>query len=315
MAWTSPWETRRKSVLNTTRVVAVTMHSRMGEPALNLDRVANWTEKAHGQGASFGVFPEECITGSLNKTNFDPSKIEAIVEEAGQISLPFLKDLSHRFKMTLVVGTIHRWKSKFGNGAFIVGPDGLSDIFNKLWLPNENELGFFEPGEELLIVQSRGWTFSVGICADLNRAEYFRAAGMHGAEMFLMPVAGSGMADLVGEDGDQARQAKAHRDLHLEIMQEHALLSGMYVFYANQAGQSGGNSFPGLAMSVGPTGHLLDEHLPTEGMIVTEITKRPPEEANKAIENQEETEQLLNSSGAPVSIRKTGCLRGSRGLR
>ena len=52
---------------DTIRVATVAMHSVMGHPQANLARVEEWTHKAHAEGARFALFPEECITGSMNK--------------------------------------------------------------------------------------------------------------------------------------------------------------------------------------------------------------------------------------------------------
>ena len=54
---------------DTIRVASIAMHSVMGDPSANLRRVAEWAHKAHAQGANFGIFPEECITGSMNKSD------------------------------------------------------------------------------------------------------------------------------------------------------------------------------------------------------------------------------------------------------
>ena len=203
--------------MSATLAAAVAMHSEMGDPVANLDRIEEWVDKAHEAGATFAVFPEECITGSLNKTDLPGDEIERIVTDAVRLSRPRLESLAARYRMTLVVGTIDKRGEKYGNAALIVGPDGYIATFYKLWLPNENESEFFEVGDELLVVGSQGWKFSIGICADMNRGEYFRAAADNGAELMLMPIAGSGYADLVGPRGGQSRQARKHRSLHLKM--------------------------------------------------------------------------------------------------
>ncbi len=55
--------------------------------------------------------------------------------------------------------------------------------------------------------------------------------------------------------------------------------STMYIFYANQSGKSAPNWFPGLALAMDPHGQLIGEHLPTEGMLVTEASKQALAEA------------------------------------
>ena len=134
--------------MSATLAAAVAMHSEMGDPVANLDRIEEWVDKAHEAGATFAVFPEECITGSLNKTDLPGDEIERIVTDAVRLSRPRLESLAARYRMTLVVGTIDKRGEKYGNAALIVGPDGYIATFYKLWLPNENESEFFEVGDE-----------------------------------------------------------------------------------------------------------------------------------------------------------------------
>ena len=287
----------------TTRVASVAMHSEMGKPVANLDRVEQWCVKAHEAGAKFAVFPEECVTGSLNKSNIPIDEARQIVDEAGKVTITRLESIARRLDMTLVVGTIEREGDRFRNSAVIVGPSGHLTTFHKLWLPNETEEKYFIAGTTLPIVESQGWTLSVGICADLNHSDYFHTAAAHGAEFFLLPVGGSGNANLVSDDGDQTKQAEYHKSLHEKLMRKHAVDTGMYVFYANQAGHSGNGWFPGLSLVVDPRGRLIDEHLPTEGMTVTEV-------ARSAIKAKTHDRAALtarhcrNSSGQDVNVRR-----------
>ena len=65
---------------DTIRVASIAMHSVMGDPSANLERVAEWAHKAHAQGADFGIFPEECITGSMNKSDLTFEEARQIAE-------------------------------------------------------------------------------------------------------------------------------------------------------------------------------------------------------------------------------------------
>lgn len=64
----------------TTRVAAVAMHSDMEKPTVNLNRIEQWYLKAHKAHVRFAVFPEECITGSLNKSNIPLDEARRIVD-------------------------------------------------------------------------------------------------------------------------------------------------------------------------------------------------------------------------------------------
>ena len=288
----------------TVRVAAVAMHSAMGEPAVNLDRVEMWLRRASRAGATFVVFPEECITGSVNKSELADDAVLAAIDTAAQLAVPRLEALCRELGMTVVVGTVERRGDRRFNCALVVGPDGYLATYDKMWLPG-GEREYFQPGETLLVIDSQGWCFAVGICADLQRGDYFRLAADAGAEFFLLCVAGSGKPELVGPGGDQTKQAEHHRALHVKLMRRWSAQSGLYIFYANQAGMSGTAWFPGLALVTDPHGQLVAERLPTEGMPVTEVSRRvlaaarptgPDEEADAA-------EGPVNSAGEAVGVR------------
>ena len=173
------------------------MHSAMGDPTTNLDRIAEWSSKAREQGAAFALFPEECITGSMNKSDIPPEESMRIAEEAAEQSVPFLESLCRELDMTLVVGTIEPAGERYRNSAYIVGPGGYLATFTKLHIPNATERAWFEPGSQFPVVTSQGWTFGVGICYDLRFPEIFRTAAQQGADFFLLAVGASGCADNV----------------------------------------------------------------------------------------------------------------------
>ncbi len=256
----------------TVRVAAVAMHSEMGEPEANLSRVEEWTRKAHAEGAAFALFTEECITGSMNKSDLTVDEVHEIARRAERMALPFLERICAELDMTLVVGTIESVGGGLKNSAYIVGPEGHLATFSKVHLPGR-ENDWFTPGDTLPVVTSQGWTFSMGICFDARFPELFRTAAGHGAEFFLLAVGSSGIDELIGPGGDQTEQAKRHRDLSMKYMPSRAVDNGMYIIKANQSGKSGNAWFPGLAMALDPEGELIAEHLPDEGMIVVEVSR------------------------------------------
>lgn len=258
---------------DTIQVASVAMHSAMGDPSTNLKRVADWSRKARAQGASFGLFPEECITGSMNKSDLTFEEARKIAAEAAEKSVPYLESLCRELHMTLVVGTIEPAGDHLQNSALIVGPGGYLATFSKLHLPNPNERKWFVPGDRFPVVTSQGWTFGVGICYDLRFPEIFRTAAQQGADLFLLPVGASGATDRMTPDGDQTEQARHHKHLAVQVLPARAVDNALYIFYANQSGHSGNAWFPGLALAIDPNGKLLDEHIPDEGMIITEVSR------------------------------------------
>ena len=293
----------------TVRVAAVAMHSAMGEPAVNLDRVEMWLRRARHAGATFAVFPEECITGSLNKSELSDDAVLAAIDAAARLTVPRLESQCRELGMTAVVGTVECRGDRRYNSALVVGPSGYLAIYDKMWLPG-GEREYFEPGATLPVIESQGWRFAVGICADLQRGDYFRLAADAGAEFFLLCVAGSGMPELVGPDGDQTKQAEAHRALHVKLMRRWSAQSGLYIFYANQAGKSGTAWFPGLVLVTDPHGELVAERLPTEGMVVARVSRRVLAAAcPTGPEKNDAAERPMNSAGRAVNVRVSHACR------
>ena len=264
---------------DTIRVASIAMHSVMGDPSTNLVRVAEWAHKAHAQGADFAIFPEECITGSMNKSDLTFEEARKIAAAAAEESVPFLESLSRKLQMTLVVGTIEPFGDQLRNSALIVGPEGYLTTFSKLHLPNPNEREWFVPGDTFPVVASQGWTFGVGICYDLRFPELFRSAAQKGAELFFIPVGGSGATEKISNNGDQREQAESHKELAMQLLPGRAVDNALHIFYANQSGHSGNAWFPGLCLAIDPSGQLIDEYLPDEGMIVTEVKREVADRA------------------------------------
>jgi predicted amidohydrolase len=264
---------------STTIIATVAMNSDMGEPETNLARVSYWCERAHKQGARFVLFTEECITGSLNKSNLSYQDAVRIAQDADKIVLPYLESLAARFAMTLVVGTIESVGDKLANSLIIVGPEGYLTTYRKLHLPNPTERAWFIEGDSLPVIRSQGWTFGVGLCYDGRFGELFRTAAQMGAEFYLLAVAASGGSHLVTPEGDQDQQALMHRELMMQFMPARAVDNGMYVCYANQSGRSGNAWFPGLCLVCDPNGQLIAEHYSNEDMVVVELSRDLVEKA------------------------------------
>ena len=135
-AFTAPAEPQRPPAgVETVLVAAVAMHCAMGEPAVNLDRVERWLRRARDAGAKFAVCPEECITGSVNKSELADGAVLAAIDGAAELAVPRLEALCRELEMTAVVGTVERREDRRYNSALVVGPEGYLATYDKMWLP------------------------------------------------------------------------------------------------------------------------------------------------------------------------------------
>ena len=245
----------------TTRIAAVAMASALGDPETNLVRVEAWATRARAEGATFAVFPEECLTGSLNKSKLSLAEARQVVERSAALAIPRLESLARRLEMTLAVGTIESADERLRNAVLVVGPDGFLGSYTKIHLPNENERAWFVEGDRVLVVRSQGWTFSVGICADLNYPEMFRSAARGGAEFFLLSVGCSG-------DGSRENAVRCLKE-YSGLMRSAAVANGLPIFYADQAGPDRAS----LAFSMDLRGDVVDSLCGREGLVTTEISR------------------------------------------
>jgi predicted amidohydrolase len=250
-------------------VAAVAMESQMGDVAANLARVEHWARIARERGARFAVFPEQCLTGSLNKTRMPYDQAREVADTALRLAGPRLEQLARELTMTLAVGVIEPGRSReslLRNSVWLAGPEGWLGSYAKVHLPNERERSWFEPGGELLLIESQGWKFSIGICADLNYPEVFRAAAVAGADFFLLAVGSSGRA----EDAALAAQELTR------VIYNSALCNGLDILLCNQAGPS----MPGIALCCDHRGQVT--HLCTgEGLIVAQVNREQLLEARR----------------------------------
>lgn len=245
----------------TTRVAAVAIRSLMADPDRNLDRIVWWAERCREAGATFAVFPEECITGSLNKSSLSMAEARTVVERAAALAVPRLQSLCAQLNMTLAVGTIEPCQDRFRNSVLIVGPEGPLASYSKVHLPNEKEKEWFLAGDELVVAASQGWTFSVGICADLNYPEIFRAAARAGAEFFLLAVGCSGYGTVEG--------AVAGRNEYAGLMRVCAVANGLSILYADQVGPDRLS----LAFSMNLRGDVVDSCCAREGIAMVDVSR------------------------------------------
>ena len=142
---TPPPHPRTDSRADSALVASVAMHSSMGDPKGNLAKIELLLRRAQAAGATFVLFPEECITGSLNKSSLDDGLATCAIEQAGQLAIPRLERLCSALSLTVVAGTIEQRHGARFNSALVVGPEGHIGTYDKMWLP-KGERKCFHPG-------------------------------------------------------------------------------------------------------------------------------------------------------------------------
>ena len=249
------------------------------------------------------MFPEECITGSVNKSELADDAVLAAIDSAAELAVPRLEALCRELGMTAVVGTVERRGDRRFNSALIVGPDGYLATYDKMWLPG-GEREYFEPGATLPVIHSQGWRLSRSESAPTSSAATTSGWWRRRAPSSSCSAwPGAGCRSWLAPDGDQTKQAEAHRALHVKLMRRWSAQSGLYIFYANQAGKSGPAWFPGLVLITDPHGELVPSTCRTEGMVVTEVSRGALAAACPTRPEEDAAGGPVNSAGEAVAVR------------
>jgi predicted amidohydrolase len=107
-----------------------------------------------------------------------------------------------------------------------------------------HEQGYYTPGDNgIVIYDTRYGKIGVAICYDRHYPEYMRALGVAGAEVVIIPQAGS-----VGEWPDGLYEAE---------MQVAAFQNGYYTALCNRVGEEENLTFAGESFVCGPDGRVL----------------------------------------------------------
>jgi 5-aminopentanamidase len=108
----------------------------------------------------------------------------------------------------------------------------------KMLLPPGFESEVFTKGTNQVLFDLNGIRCAILICYDAEFPENFRAAAMAGAQMIIVPTA---LLD-------------KWQSVSLQMMPTRAFENGVWVIYANHAGEEGGMSFLGSSCVVSPDG-------------------------------------------------------------
>jgi len=169
----------------------------------------------------------------------------AIVRLAETVEGPFAAHISALARETgtaICYGYPERGEDVIYNSAACFGPDGaLMANHRKLGIPPGIEPDYFSPGERPTLFDFAGLRFAVLVCYDAEFPEPARQAALAGAHCLLVPTA---LRDMWGVVADK-------------MMPTRAFENGVYLAYANHAGQEGDHAYLGASCISSPTGEDL----------------------------------------------------------
>jgi predicted amidohydrolase len=246
--------------MRSTRVAAVSMNGRLGEPARILDEIDGWCGRAAAEGAELVLFPELAIHGHCTP---DTATFAEAVPEGPSVTR--LARLARQHGLVLSAGLSERERDLVYNTQVLVGPGGYIGKQRKLHL-SRDEVLFYAGGRDLPVFDVGFCKVGIAICYDNEFPELPRILALRGAEVLLMPHASR---DRQWEDTPES-EAAARRFMH-DYYMPYRMRTKENAFYgvlADQAGRAGyvdayprdhenQPHHPGAAMIFGPDGGLV----------------------------------------------------------
>lgn len=228
-------------------MAVVNFHPITGEKAGNLARIEGFARAAAKRGADMVLFPELCLQGYDYYLDSAVSMEEklASAETRDSAITRQLSELAQQSGIYLIYGAAETDGSHLYNSAFLLGPDGTIEVYQKIH-PYGMENQFFKKGERPFLLKTPWGPVGVGICYDSYQfPELMRYYVSKGARLYLNPTA----------EIEEIQFEKSRRSFHHYYQRnlEYGVASnGIFIASANLAGYDKTSYFAGGSMILGP---------------------------------------------------------------
>ena len=165
--------------------------------------------------------------------------------------------LARRHGCAICYGYPERAGDDIYNSAVLLDADGtlLANHRKQLPSPGSFEVDAFARGDSVTFADLNGWRLAIVICYEVEFPENLRRAARGGAELVLVPTA-------LGADWGVVAE---------KVIAARAYENGIYVAYADHAGEEGGHGYYGGSRIAAPDGSELALAAQNEALIVAEI--------------------------------------------
>lgn len=224
----------------------------------NLNKIAQYVEKAKQQGVELIVFPEASMY-SFGAQN------EMLNTQAEPLAGPFVSALglmAAQHDMWIMAGMFESavMGSRVLNTLVLLDSEGkLVDKYRKIHLYDAlgmRESSRMQHGDGgVLLFQCRGLVVGAMTCYDVRFPELSRHLAVKGADLLLMP---------------SAWYAGPFKDMHLEVLSRaRAIENNVYVAVAVQVGEQ----FTGNSMVIDPMGVVQQSLSEGEGLLICDVNR------------------------------------------
>lgn len=167
------------------RIAVAQYEPHVGELDANRAQAVRWATAAADQGADLIVLPELASSGYVFTDQEEAQRAAEDPDDGPMVRA--LREVSAAHGCHIVAGLNERDGDCRHNSAVLVGPSGRLATYRKLHL-FYNEQTWFEPGDDLPVVDLPIGRVGIIICYDLWFPEPVRALAMAGAEVIAVPT-------------------------------------------------------------------------------------------------------------------------------
>src|SRR5580700_10959359 len=234
----------REGVSRPVRIAVAQYEPHVGELEENRSQAVRWAEAAAGEGANLIVLPELASSGYVFADEAEAQRSAEDPDDGPTVRA--LRQVCTAHGCYIVAGISERDGECRHNSAVLVGPEGRLATYRKLHLYYD-EQSWFEPGDELPIVDLPFGRVGIIICFDLWFPEPARALALAGAEIIAVPT--NWVASFKRTVWDDRGYCQGDY-----IAMATAAQNSVVMVCADRIGVERGTTFLGASIIVGPDG-------------------------------------------------------------
>ena len=227
--------------------IALVQQHAVREMANNLERGLAALEEAAGAGADLVAYAELAFSWFLPQHEAEGNVLELAETVPGPITDAFCAR-AKELGVAVVLNLFERDGERTYDCSPVIDSDGTIVGKNRMVhvadLPCFREKGYYTPGDlGAGVFETSAGRVGVAICYDRHFPEYMRALALNGAEIVVVPQAGS-----IGEWPEGLYEAE---------LRVAAFQNGYFAALANRVGKEDCLDFAGESYVVGPDGRVL----------------------------------------------------------